>query len=356
MDASRRFAGGQGSSDREATMRRRDDLVAVRLAVAAALALVPVAGCDGTLDAGRNEQGLLPIDKHNPVIIANDASSDNWAGEFAILMAQTGLLTLVGVVVDASSYWPDQTKNATGWTNLVTAARAGNLKGVPDVTLGANAQLTVPADQNIDNTTALGTAGGKLIVNLSRELGLAGQPLVVVTGAQLTDLADAYLLDHGVVDRVTVVSSLGSMSSPKALMTGPNGDLDPWADYIVAQKFHYIQDTVLYDQAGDVTTDDFANLPANPFGDWMKAKQPNLSTLNTATDQVAVLAVGLPTFVTAAARYAPDPTFQFGSPQGQGPPLVPSNTGNAQVVTQVDDAMVRAQLWKMMQTPGIFGS
>jgi len=36
-------------------------------------------GCDGTLDAGGNEQqGSLPIDQHNPIIIDNEASSDNW--------------------------------------------------------------------------------------------------------------------------------------------------------------------------------------------------------------------------------------------------------------------------------------
>jgi inosine-uridine nucleoside N-ribohydrolase len=336
-------------------MRRRDDVLAARQKAASALALVLAAGCDGTLDAGRNSQGLLPVDKHNPVIITNDASSDNWAGEYAILMANSGALTLVGIVVDASSYWPDQTKNATGWNDLVAAARGSHLKGVPDITLGANAPLAVPADQKIDDTPSLNSDGGKLIVKLSRELSLPGQPLVVVTGAQLTDLADAYLMDHSVVERVTVVSSLGGTSSPKILMTGPNGDLDPWADYIVAQKFHYIQVTVLYDQAGDVTADDLANLPANSFGDWIKAKQPNLSTLNTATDQVAILAVGLPTFVTTAGFYMPDPAFQFGSPQGQGPPLVPSPTGNAQVVTQVDGTLVRTQLWKMLETPGIFG-
>ena len=351
----------QGGADGSAA---RPCHAAILAAIAACPAIVSClglmlapAGCDGTLDAGRNEQqGLLPVDAHNPVIIDNDGWSDNWAGEFAVLLANSGGLTLAGIVVDASNYWPDQNANVTGWTNFVTAARASGLKHIPDITVGASTPLTVPTDQKIEATVPLRTAGAQLILDLSRQLYLPGQPLVVVTGTQLTDLADAYLMDPTVVDRVTVVASLGSYSAPKAAMTGPNGDLDPWADWIVAQRFHYIQVTVRYDQTGDITPDDFANLPANPFGDWIAAKQPNLSTLNTAADQVAVLAAAVPSFVTTAQRSSADTSAGFNSPAGQGPPLLPSSTGNASVVTQVDTSLVRKRLWEMLQAPHIFGS
>jgi hypothetical protein len=69
-----------------------------------------------------------------------------------------------------------------------------------------------------------------------------------------------------------------------------------------------------------------------------------------------LLAAALPSFVTTAARYAPDATAVFGSPQGQGPPLSPSATGNASVVTQVDDPLVRKRLWEMLRDPQTFGS
>jgi hypothetical protein len=300
-------------------------------------------------------QGKLPVDNHNPVIIDNDGWSDNWLGEYAVLLANSGGLTLAGIVVDASSYWSDEEANATGWTNLVMAARGSGLVHIPDVTRGASVPLTVPADQQIESTVPLRSPGAQLIVDVSRRLSLPGQPVVVVTGAQLTNLADAYLTEPTVVDRVVVVASLGSSSSGKTLMTGPNGDLDPWADWIVAHKFHYIQVTVLYDQAGDVTAGDIASLPKNAFGDWMAAKQANLSKLNTAADQVAVLAAAVSEFVTTVERSEPDPTAVFGSPQGQGPPLIPSATGNASVVSQVDASLPRARLWRMLQDPQIFG-
>jgi hypothetical protein len=43
-------------------------------------------------------------------------------------------------------------------------------------------------------------------------------------------VADAYLIDHGVADRIVVVSSLGSVSGAHGVMGPPNGELDPWAD------------------------------------------------------------------------------------------------------------------------------
>jgi hypothetical protein len=326
-------------------------MLALRPAVVVCLSLTLAAtSCDPTLDAGRNEPtGLLPVDQHNPIIIDNDSATDNWAAEFAVLLANTGGPTVVGIVVDADRYWPDLNKNLTGWNSFVTAARASGLKHVPDVTPGASTPLTVPADQKIDSTVPLASKGAQLIVDLSRQLSLPAQPLVVVTGAQLTDLADAYLMDPSVVERVAVVASLGLYDSPNGTMTGPNGDLDPWADWIVVQRFHYIQIQVLYDQSGDVTADDIANLPKNPFGDWMAAKQPNARSLDTAADQIAVLAAGVPSFVTTVETCAPDLSAGFNSPAGQGPPLVPSTTGTQKLVTQGATSTIRTQLWQMLR-------
>jgi len=318
-------------------------------------AVLTTAACGEILDAGHNMQrGELPVDGRNPIILCNDGWQDNWAGEYAVLMASRGELTLAGIVVDGSKYWTNQDENEAGWTGLVAAARTSGLDHLPDVARGAGTPLAVPADQKIESTVPLRTEGSQLILDVSRRLYLSGQPVTVVTGGPLTDLADAYLMDPTVVDRVVVVASLGSFSSPKASMTGPNGDLDPWADWIVAQRFRYIQVTVLYDQAGELTPDDFDDLPKNQLGRWMQAKYPELSTLNTATDQVAVLVAAVPGFASSAPSYAPDPTAVFNSPPGQGPPLLPSATGRAKVITQVDASLPRKRLWEMLEDPLTF--
>ncbi len=312
------------------------------------LALPATSGCEGqSLDAGQNVAGLLPVDRHSPVILDNDSWSDNWAGEHAMLMASKGDMTLAGIIVNASKYWPDMAGNLTGWTRLVEIARKSGLKNIPDVTVGANATLRVPADKKISSTVALHTPGAQLIVDLSRQLALPGQPLLVITGSQLTNLADAYLIDPTVIDRVIVVASLGLHKDPKTVMTGPNGDLDPWADWIVAQRFRYIQVAVLYDQAADVTETD--KLPDNQFGTWMANKLPKLSTNNAAADQLAVLAAALPEFATEVKQSAPDTSAGFNSPPGQGPPLLPSATGDAWVVTQIEASLARKHLWMMLR-------
>jgi hypothetical protein len=318
--------------------------------VALCLALQTAAGCDGNLDAGRNvPTGPLSLGVHSPVILDNDSWSDNWAGEDAVLLANSNAMTLAGIIVNASKYWPDMALNLAGWTRLVEIARTSGLRNIPDVTVGASTTLKVPADKKIDNTVPLRTAGAQLIVDLSQRLYLPGQPLLVITGSQLTNLADAYLIDPTVVDRVIVVSSLGLHMDPKTVMTGPNGDLDPWADWIVAQRFRYIQIAVRYDQAADVTETDRPSLPKNGFGAWMAQKLPRLSTNNAAADQLAVLAAVLPKFVTEVKRSAPDTSAGFNSPPGQGPPLLPSSTGDAWVVTQVEASMARKHLWEMLR-------
>ena len=52
-------------------------------------AAVLVAACEGgNIDAGRDiPHGMLPVDDRNAVIIANDSVTDNWTGEYAMLMA-----------------------------------------------------------------------------------------------------------------------------------------------------------------------------------------------------------------------------------------------------------------------------
>jgi hypothetical protein len=308
------------------------------------------ASCTGTLDAGKDTpHGLLPVDERNPVIIYNDSSSDNWMGEYSVLLANDGGPPLVGIIVTASSYWPSVADNATGWTNLVSAAESSGLENLPTVTTSALTPLVRPADGQIGHTTANDSAGAELILSISRKLSLASRPVVVLAGTQLTDIADAYLVDPTVVDRVVVVAALGTFTAPNGAMGPPNGELDPWADWIVAQEFQYVQVSAFYDQTSDVTTAEIGNLPHNALGAEMAAKQPNLFTITTASDQVSVLSVALnrpQRFATAVERAVVDTSVAFDSTQG--PPLVPNAAGNVWIVTQIAGPLANARLWPML--------
>ena len=318
-------------------------------------AVALAAACGQTLDAGYNVlRGSLPVDERNPVILINDSWSDNWSPEYAALFANHGGPRLAGILVNATQYWPDLEANLAGWRDFVSAARASGLRGIPEPIASAAPQLIVPPDRRIESTKPNRSAGAQLILRKSKELSLPGQPLVILSCSQLTDIADAYLLDPTVVDRVVVVAQLGSYSAPKGPMNGPNGDLDPWADWIVAQYFQYVQISVHYDQGADVTADDLASLPKNQLGDWMSAKHAKLSNLPSASDQEPMLAVSDPRFVTAVVRSAADTSAGFNVPPGQGPAVVPSDSGNAWLVTQIDAAVARARMWEMLTNPNTF--
>jgi hypothetical protein len=118
-----------------------------------------VAGCGQTLDAGR-DVSPLPAGQRNPVIISNDSCTDNWGGEYTMLLANSGGPPLVGIVVNASRYWSDLDANASCWNSLVEAARQSGLKNIPDVTRSAGNPLAAPADGQIDSTVPNRSASG----------------------------------------------------------------------------------------------------------------------------------------------------------------------------------------------------
>src|SRR5262245_18132063 len=184
-----------------------------RTLVAVAFATV-VGACTQTLDAGSNRpHGRLPVDERNPVVLTNHGIEDNWQGEYAVLLADSGTLKLDGIIISTSPLFPELETNVSGWRALVEAARASGLRYIPDPTPSVGPPLVRPTDGAIEKTTMNGSAGARAILAASHRLGLPYRPLVILTGGRLTDVADAYLIDPTVADRVVVVSSLGTATA-----------------------------------------------------------------------------------------------------------------------------------------------
>jgi hypothetical protein len=319
------------------------------------LALV-AAGCGGTLDAGYDvPHGLLPVDERNPVILYQDDWSGDWLGEYAVLLANGGGPPLAGIVINTSPFWMDLKANTSGWNNLLTAARESGLKNIPeDVTASAGGPLTRPPDGDIEATVANDSAGAEVMVAVSRRLSTPTRPVVVVTTTSFTDLANAYFLDRTIVDRVVVVAAAGSYQAPNGILNGPNGDMDPWADWIVTQRFRFVHVGTWYDQTGDVTQAEISSLPQNAFGAWIADKQSKIIAITTASDQVGLLSFALPMFTTAVQRASPDTSSGFDS--AQGPNLVPNTDGNAWLVTQIAAPLAASRLWELLLNRATFGS
>ncbi len=307
------------------------------------------AACGGTLDAGSDvPRGVLPVDERNPIVLCNDGFSDNWQGEYAMLFASTGSLTLAGIVINDGWPWTDLNDNITGWRQMVAAARDSGLQNVPDPIASTGPSLVQPDDNNIDSTAPNRSEGALFIIDAARRLSQPFRPLVVVTGGRLTDVADAYLMDHTLPERVVVVASLGAATTDGAEMGVPNGELDTWADIVVAQKFRYVQISTYYDQAADVPSSLLSQLPANAFTSWIQAKQPNIKN---AFDQVSVQAVAIPSIILAETR-----AVQQGEDSDNMPVLLNNPSGPDWLVTQSSSALATARFWEMLLDPATFDS
>jgi hypothetical protein len=310
------------------------------------------AACGGTLDAGKNEpQGLLPVDGRNPTILIGDGYVDNWQGEYALLYAATGRLSLVGIVVDTGPTWPSIDDLMAGWRQMTAAASQSGMKNVPTPVASKAPALVRPADGNIDSTQRNTSAGAQFIVDTSRQLARSYRPLVVLTGCHLTDVADAYLLDPTVVDRVVVVAALGSVTSGGGLMGIANGEMDPWAGVIVASKFTYIQVSTYYDPMSDMPEDVLQQLPETPFSTWITNKQPKVWDDLDAADQNAVSALVLPRFVTATQKV----TLQVPTTASVAA-LIKDERGSILLVTQVSGAVATSTFWQMLLDPSTYAA
>jgi hypothetical protein len=344
--------------DREVNTARRHRESASRRAggypcAVAIVLLIAAAGCTETYDAGANSpHGLLPVDERNPIVLVNDSESENWQGEYAILLANGGGPRLVAIIVGTNPNSPEIVDNLAPWRGLVKAARDSNLQNIP-YPIGSNSvPLTRPSSGAIDETSPNQSEGANRIIEAANEFSLPYRPLVVVTGGRLTDVADAYLIDHTIANRVVVVSALGSLTSTGGAMGVPNGEMDPWADTIVTARFRYVQVSTYYDQLTDVPTAQVPDLPTNAFGKWIAAKQPNIWKDPLAADQVAVAAVGISNFAVEVERVSPVGPTAAGATAG---PALRENPGApGWLVRQSNTAAATAHFWELLHDPATF--
>ena len=315
-------------------------------ALAVAFSLI---GCSGERNLGSSSpHGLLPVDERNPILLMNDGLDDNWQGEYAILLASSGGPKLAAIVVGTSPNYPEIGRNMMAWGDLVQRAHDSGLSEIPLPMPSDAAKLVRPAngqlEAQIEATVPNSSPGALKIVELSKELSLPYRPLVVVTGGRLTDVADAYLIDPTVVERTVVVSSLGSATATGGTMSDPNGEMDTWADVIVTSKFRFVQVSAYYDQLQDVPAS--SSFPNNALGRWIQMKQPKVWALPKAADQVAVLAVGLPTFAAAVDRVS---AAALPADATVGPELLSAPDGQSWLVRRSNGAEAGKRFWQALK-------
>lgn len=310
------------------------------------LLLAIVTACGGPLDVGRDVQDSLPVGRENAVILLNDSVYDNWQGEYALLLANDEGPELIGIVVSTGGLWMDLDANVAGWEGLTESARSSGLANVVTPVASQSTNLQRPDDDDIDATIPNESIGATFIVDESRRVfDQTSKPVVVAVGGRFTDVADAYLIDPTVTDRVIVVASAGSTfgaDGATAALGRPNGEMDAWASTIVIEKFTYIQVGAHYDQLLDVPEARVDELPEHPLGAWIAGKRTQIAENPVASDQVSVLAGGVDGFAAEFARVSPAPT------DDEEPSLVADATGDSFLVSTVDGTKATTRFWNLL--------
>ena len=310
------------------------------------MAMGLLSACGGTLDAGSDttEPGNdLPVSATNTVVLNNDGPLDNWQGELAFLLAGTGL-DLAGLIINDSTAWPDLERNANSWHMMWEAATASGISGLAEPTTSSGPPLVAPASGDIADTVPNYSEGAELIVRAALEA--RNPPLAVITGGRLTDVADAYLMEPSIAERLVVVASLGELSAEGAVMGIPNGEMDPWANTIVVERLRYVQVSAYYDQLADVPSSRVSELPSNALGEWIANKHTEIYDIPVAADQVALLAVAVPGFARQVKRAALDGTTTV--MLGDTPKLAIEDGGDAWLVTSVHGELATQTFWSLL--------
>lgn len=177
------------------------------------------------------------------VLYDNDEVVDVYTDDYMMALAASGDIRLVGLITSTSSapynHWVTQTdyqRMVLDRAKSVDFARKKGWQHIPTPVLGTRANLVRPSSDRIEDTRPIESEGSWLVVQEARK-ATPEQPLLLVMGGPLTLVADAYLMDRSIADRVVVMWLGGGRND----MGGYNGWADPWAAYIVITHLRLMQ-------------------------------------------------------------------------------------------------------------------
>jgi hypothetical protein len=215
----------------------------------------------------------IPYNHTNPIVYDNDSVEDAYTDELLMALHLSrqinlrGMITTVGGWSEPSANTEWLTANGTsGRQELVAKARRSGMTRAPTPVAGSMKELKRPASGRIQDTVAHRNPGTDLIIAQAHRAS-SKQPLVIVVGGPVTTVAEAFLLDPTITNRV-IVAWNGADNW--------NGEAKPfqWATEIVLRNFR----CVLFGQAcglsaPDVAKADLIRLPATELRQFMIDKE-----------------------------------------------------------------------------------
>ena len=299
--------------------------------------------CVTALPKGADSPHELPIYKDCPVIYDNDDHRDVYTDEYLLSLSSLGEIDLKGIITTYSPY--EYELFVKGREEIMALAKKSGLKRLPKLFKGTNKKLSQPQNNKIEETKPLDIDGSHFIVEIAKKC-TSSKPLVVISGGQLTSIANAYLLDKSISGKIVVMGIFGANELTY------NAGLDSWAWTIILAKFRVV---AISDKDGGVVFNKPPVVPKKrilteldqniPFFKWMYIKKhPTNSGPDEADyDGAPAILITKPDYVTKWK------TFRFEGIDVQGKPVLTED--NNGTILQAEDAtqdIATNEFWRVM--------
>lgn len=300
----------------------------------------------------------VPFDSSNPVFYDNDDHRDMYTDEYLMALAAAGTIHLAGIVTTYSADITEYHLFVKGRQEIIDKARSSGFSHIPDAIAGPSVTLRRPASGRIEDTQPLNSEGGRAIVKAALNTG-KDKPLVIIAGGQFTAIADAWLQDSSIAERVIVSGIFGIRDKSY------NAGLDSWAWAIVVSKLKCFSvsdsdsdsmyNKVFHHQRPKTPKKRFeeelrnGTLADTPLNRWMLEKHhPKHPAAYMEQDGDAPVAVPLvrPDYIKAVERWRCTGLDSNGLPQ-----VVPDPDGPLYLVTDAEESIGTEEFWRAIRVP-----
>jgi hypothetical protein len=289
----------------------------------------------------------LPFDRGCPIFYDNDDHRDVYTDEYLLALAHLGDIELKGMMTTYRANQREYNLFVAGRQEICDIARASGMKNVPKAMAGASTQLQRPASNRIEDTKPLDLPSSRWLARIAAR-ATEQKPLVIVTGGQLTAIADAYLLDPSIAPKV-VVSGVFGCERPDY-----NSGLDRWAWTIVMSKFRVL--SIPFGPPGNRGTV-YRKMPLVPrrrireqlglkvpFFKMMHTKQHPRGPHEADADGQGAVVIMRPDYITKTKRFRATGIDATGNPV-----LVADEGGPIYKAVDADQQIATGEFWRAMK-------
>lgn len=298
----------------------------------------------------------LPFDCTNPVIYDNDDHRDMYTDEYLLSLASAGDIVLKEIITTYSANKMEYDLFVEGRQQIIQKARKSGFINLPDAIAGPYISLQRPETNCIEDTETLNSVGGRVIVEEALK-ATSAKPLVIITGGQLTAIADAYLQNPDIVNSVIVCGIFGVKEKTY------NANLDAWAWIIVVSKFKCVSisdsdNNTIYSKVFQSERpqtfkqrfkEDLRNgtFPKTTFYDWIIEKRHPVhpvAYMEWDGDTPAAIPLMRPDYINNIERWR-----CIGIENGGMPKLVRDNDGPLYLVVSANSTVATKEFWRAIE-------